>query len=598
MDRADTTTAPLLDLYRNRLNFFFPGEIVRFEYFETLLKQSPKERYILVDSIDAEKSRKDGLVECLAVLDAEAVVVTASLTAARGELEAHGEAFSVAQGQIQRLSTLPQPAQRDLSHVQYLVDRNHHTASDVRNVSGILAEKLPLAPPPALPVKKNAVPTTARAIKRPPIRPSSHSPSPAASSTNISSKTSELVNIEHRLTFETARAHGALGRFDDKMADLQATMARGRASSSSMLDVDKNEVEQLITETTHLEQQCYLAVTELLKLRSKITKTQREEFEALDALALTKAHFDAQERAVAARLEAETKDVTSRLHTQVECAEADFAARCAEADARFDAAVAAGQEALSEGRRAKAAATATRLESELEAANAKVRGQPIQTVSYPQLSPTLPRSQLILANAKVRKLHKRFMLELEGFDSEASILRQRLKKAVMQRKRATDRRRTATATTTATATATTTSNAHTAVFAATYPPPRGAAARRATSTHTSSPGSSQGSAGDCWWHSPSHARRGAAVGSAAATLIGDLRRPGHGSAGGAHHDDEGLSDFDLRLLDLDLDFELLPAPPPYREHRDSGSPMPVDRAGNAMAEADGRHLLPRDVPFP
>ena len=552
--------APLLELYKNRIDSFFPQEFDRFEHYQGLLKQSPKERQILVDSLDAEEARRDGLRDGIASLDAETAAVTARVAEARRDLEAHREALAAAKSQIQQLSALRQPAHRDLTHVQYLVDRNH-AALDARNVSGILAEKLPVTLPQAAPAaaRKPAVPTgasvaaTARAAsraKQPPVphrKPSpSHPPSPASSSATINSKATKVVELENRLTFETRRAEGVLARFDEQMAQLQATLARGRTSSSSTLAVDKNEVEALVTDTNHVEQQVYLAVTELLKLRSKIAKTQREEFEELDRTRQAKAYFDAAEHVVATRLTEEVAAVTARLHDDVARAEADFAARCVEADARFEAVVAAGEEELSEARRAKAAATVRRLESELEA-----------------------------ADSKVNKLHKRFMLELEGFDSDATILRQRLKRAMVQRKRAADRRHSASVAG---------SHKPVAAFAATYPPPRGA-------DHGVKSPSSRPRPRPSW--SP---------GSAAASIMSDLRLQQHHQQNYQHHrggggssseallrDDAVNNDFDLRLLDLDFDLDLLHAPPPYEYSHGhhlptvSFSPLPSPEHGKRGA---------------
>jgi hypothetical protein len=168
------------------------------------------------------------------------------------------------------------------------------------------------------------------------------------------------------------------------------------------------------------------------------------------------------------------------------------------------------------------------------------------------------------------------MLELEGFDSDATILRQRLKRAMVQRKRAADRRHSASVAG---------SHKPVAAFAATYPPPRGA-------DHGVKSPSSRPRLRPSW--SP---------GSAAASIMSDLRLQQHhqqncqhhrsGGGGGSSSEallrDDAMNDFDLRLLDLDFDLDLLHAPPPYEYSHGhhlptvSFSPLPSPEHGKRGA---------------
>ena len=63
---------------------------------------------------------------------------------------------------------------------------------------------------------------------------------------------------------------------------LQKSVSEAKETGDRMLDASRKEAARMIFENDKYDHQCYLSVSELLKLRLRIMIAQREEMEELD----------------------------------------------------------------------------------------------------------------------------------------------------------------------------------------------------------------------------------------------------------------------------------------------------------------------------
>lgn len=63
---------------------------------------------------------------------------------------------------------------------------------------------------------------------------------------------------------------------------MQASILRAKESGDKALEIPRMEAAYMISENNKYDHQCYISVSELLKLRLRILIAQREEMEELD----------------------------------------------------------------------------------------------------------------------------------------------------------------------------------------------------------------------------------------------------------------------------------------------------------------------------
>ena len=224
--------------------------------------------------------------------------------------------------QIQRLSELSQPVQRDTTYV--VKDRYASRAAinmysgvtitdghiDIDNVS-VSSEESRLDGTPGsgrkFAAKKKPTTSSRNAIK--------------------SLRTGEVMLLEGRLEEETRKLNSGIDELDMTLKEVKIGSKALDKVVMQSLDACRSEAASLIKEVDKLDHQGYLSVSELLHLRLKIMVAQREEIEELAQLKSDKEFFSAREiqmreqllsdmTLMKRRLKAEATNSTKDFHVQ------------------------------------------------------------------------------------------------------------------------------------------------------------------------------------------------------------------------------------------------------------------------------------------
>eukprot|EP01034_Spumella_vulgaris_P021567 gene21567-27605_t len=172
---------------------------------------------------------------------------------------------------------------------------------------------------------------------------------------------------------------------------------RSRFLSCSDQDVETyyTEARALLEEDDKFEIQCFLAVSELLKLRLRISVAQREEVEELNRLQVDKRYFADKEEQTREQLMVDMNLMKRRVKEELEESNKQFTRQLAELDSQMRV---------------------------LRKKEASITQEQSQTHMY--------EGKLIAALKEARekydRLRRRNALEIEGYQSEAAQLRARL----------------------------------------------------------------------------------------------------------------------------------------------------------------------------
>jgi hypothetical protein len=90
-------------------------------------------------------------------------------------------------------------------------------------------------------------------------------------------KTGEIVRLEGALKDETKKLYSKFQEFQTLIHSVEGSIFESKETSNRLLEASRYEASRLIADNDRLDHQCYLSVSELLKLRLRIMIAQREE---------------------------------------------------------------------------------------------------------------------------------------------------------------------------------------------------------------------------------------------------------------------------------------------------------------------------------
>lgn len=209
-------------------------------------------------------------------------------------------------------------------------------------------------------------------------------------------KTGDVASLERGINEESGKALIYIKQLNIAVKDAEAAIARQRkliiADNSKAV---REQAERLISETDRLDYECYLAVSELLKLRLKIMAAQREEVEELEKLQHDKRVFLSRENQTKNQLINEMQLMKKRLKMELATSTDDFRHQLESLQRRIEAMY------------------AKRKKTEEEILQASGN-----TEKYTRA--------LTAAKDRYEKLKSRNALEMEGYNNEAIQLRKKL----------------------------------------------------------------------------------------------------------------------------------------------------------------------------
>jgi hypothetical protein len=268
--------------------------------------------------------------------------------------------------QIQRLSELAHPVERDTTYI--IPDR--FAAHDTMNLySGVLV-------------------TNTHAVNK------------TGGKNNLLIKTlrtSDIMQLENKLEEETRRL--VAGRAELDMALKEVNMGTKALDAVVMhsLDTCRDEAAALVDEVDKLDVQGFLAVSELLHLRLRIMKAQREEIEELSQLRADKDYFCAKERQMREQLLTDMTLMKKRLKAEATNSTKEFQHQYTALDELL-----------------------IKLRKRIHRLDEEVKTHDGSTERLEQIVET--------AKSRYLKLKTRHALEMEGYHSEAKMLQERLRK--------------------------------------------------------------------------------------------------------------------------------------------------------------------------
>ena len=202
--------------------------------------------------------------------------------------------------QIQRLSELSHPVERDTT---YLVPDRFSQTEEMNLYSGVLVAN-------SQAVNKYNNDTQSK---------------PGKSANLIKTlRTTEIMQLESRLEEATRKLKSSKSELDMALKEVNLGSGSLDVIATQALEKSKEEASDLITEVDKLDYQGYLAVAELLHLRLKIMKAQREEIEELAQLRSDKEYFHHREKNMREQLISDMSLMKKRLRAEAANSTKDF----------------------------------------------------------------------------------------------------------------------------------------------------------------------------------------------------------------------------------------------------------------------------------
>ena len=410
-----------IQFYKARLELL-PQTLSRFATLQELLIPNAKEASLLTREIGKHNEDLQRIQDLVDALDREVLQSSDDIRANKLQLDELETLKTSTQAQIDHKSHLPQPVRQDVSYLF-----GSKSEKSPFRVSGILKEKPPPPPSPHHKSKRlNGMMATTTTTTT--SSSSSHfssigrvtglningksrsstslslSPSSPVTNSPCRVKPAEIVQLETQLAIQTQHITDNLEMFHRRINDAEIGIHKTKDKAVSSVDLDHTELSLLVDENDHLDQQCFLAVSELFKVRVRMLSNQREEFEELDQLYREKCHFAGLEEEIIETLHHDIHEITQRLRKEIikleqECKEKELII-----DQRKDK-ILANIELCTDEKRAAIQVTVDKLEE-----------------------------QRTLGEQRVIHLQERHALEMEGFYAEAHMLRKRWEKALKQQR--------------------------------------------------------------------------------------------------------------------------------------------------------------------
>jgi hypothetical protein len=336
--------------------------------------------------------------------------VTREIMNKKSELNALRNQQEYRIAQIQRLSELSQPVQRDTTYVfkdRYASRANINMYSGVTITDGHIDID-------AVSVSSDETRTNTGETDHGSNHGSNHgsgsgrrfakSPkkSAATGSRNIikSLRTGEVMMLEARLEEETRILNTSIEELDMALKEVKiGTKALDKVVMKS-LDSCRSEAAELIKEVDKLDHQGYLSVSELLNLRLKIMIAQREEVEELSQLRSDKEFFSARETQMREQLISDMSLMKRRLKAEATNSTKDFHSQSIQLDASL-----------------------IKLHKKLDF----LQTEKIKQAKTGTDDATEKLKELVLkAEGRFNRLRSRWNLESEGYRAETNQLRKKL----------------------------------------------------------------------------------------------------------------------------------------------------------------------------
>jgi hypothetical protein len=208
-------------------------------------------------------------------------------------------------------------------------------------------------------------------------------------------RTADIIQLENKLEEETRRVQFVVNDLSLALKEVDEGSARLDIAVTERLEAKRREAANLVNEVDKLDYQGFLSVAELLRLRMKITRAQREEVEELERLQSDKVFFAAKEQQMREQLLADMSLMKRRLRAEASAAHKDFQSQ---------------HEALD--------ATLLKLRKREAALSQQEKNSGI---SYDRLQQTCAA-----AKERFDRLRRRCALEMEGYNTEARMLKTKL----------------------------------------------------------------------------------------------------------------------------------------------------------------------------
>lgn len=359
------------DFYAERIDQF-DGERKLFDDYFKLTNPSKGEMHNLEWEALQEYENKNSTKGVLEQFDRQLLKNQRDVDDSKVELENLIEAQARRQYQIQKLSELPVPIESDIA---YIVPDYHYQHSDIRKPD----EKRIQSKKSNILSKEKFSTSTAK--------PSSHFSKIARSG--------EVMKLEVSLANETRRLSSIINKFIIETAEVESGMKTLASSTKKSLEDDRKEVSKVIEENDSLDFKCYLSISELLRLRLQIMIVQREEVEELERLQANKQAFEKNEQQTRFQLTSDIEMMNARLEAELVASANEFESQMHSLDIQIDVAKHEEKTYVDEGSIVKG--KITRLQNDL-----------------------------LKEQARVDKLRRRHLLEMEGYQTEAKNLRKRL----------------------------------------------------------------------------------------------------------------------------------------------------------------------------
>jgi hypothetical protein len=272
--------------------------------------------------------------------------------------------------QIQRLSELSHPVERDTT---YIIPDRFAARENMNLYSGVLVTNSKAVN--AKGGKQNLLIKTLR--------------------------TTEIMQLEHKLEEETRKLTAGRNELDLALKEVSLGTKALDAVVMQSLEHSRDEAGVLVDEVDKLDVQGFLAVSELLHLRLKIMKAQREEIEELAQLRSDRQYFGAKEKDMRHQLLTDMNLMKKRLKAEAANSTKDFHSQYVSLD-HLLAKLKKRNKALSE-----------------------------EVEKHDGSTEKLERIEEV-AKQRYLKLKTRHALEMEGYHNEAKMLKDRLKKLEVQ----------------------------------------------------------------------------------------------------------------------------------------------------------------------
>lgn len=315
-------------------------------------------------------------------LEVEHARVQREIDQCKEELDDLGQEQGVRHSQIKRLAELARPVARDTTYIfTEKYPPSSHASSNAKNSNANNNSAITAPPTPNDKKEDNTLDTNDKDFIRNVIR-------------NV--KTGDVASLERGINEESSKALLYIKQLNIAVKDAESAIARQRkliiADSSKVV---RQQAEKLISETDKLDYECYLAVSELLKLRLKIMAAQREEVEELEKLQHDKRVFLSRENQTKNQLINEMQLMKKRLKMELATSTDDFRHQLDSLQRRIDA------------------------------MNAKKKTTEEEIVQASGNTEKYARA-LTAARDRYEKLKSRNALEMEGYNTEAIQLRKKL----------------------------------------------------------------------------------------------------------------------------------------------------------------------------